>query len=94
MGALPGRVSLVERGYWINDERDIMCHDDEPADGDYTTGVSELCGRDIQGFELTYFDGTQWLEYWEGEPEGEQAGLLPKAIHIVVTIGRQKPYFA
>ena len=37
---LPGRVGLVERGYWVNVDGELMCHDEEPADGNYTTGIS------------------------------------------------------
>ena len=86
-GTLPGRTGIVERGYWVDGAGDFWCHDDEPADGDYTTGVSELCGHDVSQFTVSYFDGTEWVDRWTGETDG----ALPRAIHIVVTIGRQQP---
>ena len=91
VGTLPGRTGLVERGYWLNGQGELMCHDEEPADGDYATGVSELCGREITQFTTAYFNGTEWVDRWDGREDGEQAGLLPKAVHLVLSIGRPKP---
>ncbi len=91
VGTLPGRTGLVERGYWVNKDGQLMCHDDEPADGDYSTGNSELCGHDVSQFTLAYFDGTQWLNQWDARPLAPQAGKLPKAVHIRLTVGRQPP---
>ena len=91
VGTLPGRTGLVERGYWLTAAGELMCHDEEPADGDYATGESELCGRDITQFTTAYFDGTEWVDRWDGREEGEQAGKLPKAVHLIMTIGKQKP---
>ncbi len=92
VGVLAGRSGLVERGYWLNSEHEFMCHDDEPADGDYeATGTDEVCGTDVVGLELSYFDGTQWLTAWDGREDGEQEARVPKAIRITVTIGAKKP---
>jgi hypothetical protein len=90
VGTLPGRASFVERGYWVSAGGVLMCHDDEPAEGDYATGASELCGSDIAEFKLSYFDGAEWLPRWDGRSPA-QAGQLPKALHIVLAIGREKP---
>ena len=89
VGTLPGRTGLVERGYWVNAGGQLMCHDDEPADGDYVTGTNELCGRDVNQFALSYFNGTEWLDRWDARPQAPQAGQLPKAVHIALTVGRQ-----
>jgi prepilin-type N-terminal cleavage/methylation domain-containing protein len=91
VGTLPGRTGLVERGYWVNVEHELMCHDEEPADGDYTTGTDELCGRDVQQFELSYFDGTEWVDRWDARAQAPQAGALPRALHLILSIGRQTP---
>jgi hypothetical protein len=92
IGTLPGRPGLVERGYWVTREGEMMCHDHEPADGDYAaTGADELCGTDVAEFDATYYDGSQWLTAWDGGPGGAQAGALPKAVRIVLRIGRQTP---
>ncbi len=91
VGRLPGRTGLVERGYWVTEDHTLMCHDEEPADGDPATGSSEVCGRDVSQFDVSYFDGTQWLEEWDGRADGGQAGALPKAVSISVTVGRQRP---
>ena len=90
VGRLPGRTGLVERGYWMSAEGHLMCHDEEPADGDYTTGDSEFCGRDLVRFDVSYFDGSGWIEHWDGRPAGPQAGQLPKAVHIVLGVGGQR----
>ena len=87
VGALPGRNGFIERGYWVNAAHEFMCHDGEPADGDYLTGESEVCGRDVSRFDVSYFDGTQWSDQWNGDPNGK----LPKAIHIVLTVGQERP---
>ena len=91
VGTLPGRTGLVERGYWLTAAGELMCHDDEPADGEYATGESELCGRDITLFTTAYFDGTEWLDRWDGRDGAAQAGKLPKAVHVIMSVGRQKP---
>ena len=92
VGTLPGRTGFVERGYWVNADQELMCHDDEPADGEYATGVSELCGQDVSQFTVSYFDGSEWVDRWDGMAHSSEGkGLLPKAVHIVMTIGRQKP---
>ena len=91
VGAFPGRAGFVERGYWVDAEQNLMCHDDEPADEDYATGTSEVCGRDIATFTLSYFDGSTWLDEWDAQPSAAQAGRLPKAIHISLSIGSQHP---
>ena len=91
VGTIPGRAGMVERGYWVNAGGELLCHDDEPADGDYTTGTDELCGRDISQFNLSFFNGTEWLDRWDARPEGAQAGQLPKAIHMILSIGKPTP---
>ena len=90
VGTLPGRAGLVERGYWVTADGTLMCHDDEPADGDYSTGESEVCGRDVTQFSLSFFDGTAWVPSWDGRA-ASPAGALPKAIHVVLAIGEQHP---
>ena len=91
VGTLPGRTGLVERGYWVTASGELMCHDEEPADGDYATGASEVCGRDVTEFNVSYFDGSEWLDRWDARAKASQAGQLPKAVHIVLAIGRQTP---
>ena len=91
VGTLPGRTGLVERGYWVTADGELMCHDEEPADGDYATGASDVCGRDVAQFDLTYFDGSAWVDRWDARSGAAQAGQLPKAVHIVLSIGRQTP---
>ena len=91
MGTLPGRTGLVERGYWVTAAGELMCHDEEPADGDDATGTSEVCGRDVSEFDLTYFNGAEWLDRWDGRSQAAEAGQLPKAIHIILAVGRQSP---
>jgi len=91
VGTLPGRAGFVERGYRLTASGELLCHDEAPADGEASTGISELCGRDIAQLTLSYFDGTQWLDRWDARPLALQAGQLPKAIHIILSIDRQKP---
>ena len=91
VGRLPGRNGFVERGYWVDAAGHLMCHDGDPADGDYATGTSESCGREVSQFHVSYFDGERWVDQWDGRPAALQAGRLPKAVHIVLTIGRQAP---
>lgn len=91
----PGRTGLVERGYWVDGQGRLMCHDHQPTDGDYTTGESELCGTEVTGFDVTYVDvavdPAQTLERWDGRPGGAQEGRLPKIIRITLRVGRQQP---
>ena len=88
VGALPGRSGLVERGYWVSSTGHFMCYDHQPADGAYTaSGSDELCGSGVAQFDVSYFDGTGWLPQWDGRPSGAQAGQIPKAIRLTLTIG-------
>jgi len=89
VGMLPGRGGLVERGYWVNSRHQLMCHDEEPADGDYATGSDERCGSDVMQFDVTYFDGSAWVTQWDGRPGAAQAGLTPKAVHMTLQIGER-----
>ncbi len=91
VGTLPGRTGLVERRYWLGSEGELMCHDGEPADGDPNTGTSEICGREISQFAVSYFDGSTWLTEWDGRSGAPHAGALPRAVHITLMIGRQRP---
>jgi len=90
-GTLPGRAGFIERGYWLTEEGELMCHDDASGDGDYATGDEERCGHDVAALTVAYFDGEAWHEGWDGRPGAEQAGRLPKAVRITLTIGEQKP---
>ena len=75
-----------------------------PADGDYVaTGIDEVCGVDVLGLDVTYFDGTAWLAAWDGRAEGAEAGEVPKAVRIscmrartvpTSPLSRNKPRFA
>ena len=91
VGTLPGRAGFVERGYWVDGAGKLQCHDQEPADGDYATGASELCGSDVTEFNVSYFDGAEWLPRWDGRPPSPHAGQLPKALHLVLSVGREHP---
>ena len=91
VGTLPGRTGFVERGYWLNRQGELMCHEEEAADGDYATGESELCGRGMAEFTVSYFDGAQWLDRWDGRPGAAQQGMLPKAIRLSLLIGQPRP---
>ena len=91
VGTLPGRTGFVERGYWMTAQGELMCHDEEPADGAVATGTSELCGREVSELTLSYFDGSAWLNRWDARPQAPQEGRLPKAIHIALTVGTERP---
>ena len=91
VGALPGRGGLVERGYWVTADGTLMCHDEEPADGDYATGTDELCGVDVGELVAAYFDGADWQAAWDGRSGAAQDGLVPRAIRLTLSVGRPNP---
>jgi len=92
VGTLPGREGLVERGYALDAQGKLHCRDQQPPDGDEaTTGTDEVCGTDIAGFEVSYAaEGSPlaWVSTWDGHAGGAQAGQAPKAIRVVLTIGK------
>ena len=94
VGTLPGRGGLVERGYWLASTGELMCHDDEPADGDYATGSDEPCAIGVRGFTVSFFDGTNWRDDWDARPDGAQAGHLPEAVRLLLELGAegQEPF--
>ena len=51
----------------------------------------ELVGSDVTEFTASYFDGAEWLDRWIGRSRTGPGGQLPRAIHLVLVIGRQKP---
>lgn len=85
-GTLPGRAGIVERGYRLEGAR-LLCHDGAPADGDYATGESEACGRELSAFRVSYFDGSEWIGDWDGRTGAAQAGRVPKAVKIELELG-------
>ncbi|MBI1992559.1 MAG: hypothetical protein HYY59_08095 [Candidatus Omnitrophica bacterium] len=87
VGALPGRTGLVERGYWVDAEGTLMCHDDESRDGTYATGASEACGRGLSAFEIGYFNGTEWIDRWDAARQG----VVPHAVRIALTLRGERP---
>ena len=91
VGTLPGRTGFVERGYWINAEGNLMCHDGDPADEDYATGASEPCGHHVSQFDVTYFNGVEWVDQWDARPSASNAGQLPQAVHVTMALGQPKP---
>ena len=90
VGALPGRTGLIERGYWVTATGRLMCHDEEPADGDYSTGTDEVCGTDVAEFDAAFFDGTAWVDDWDGAPGGNHEGQVPRAIRMTVSLGKPR----
>lgn len=87
VGTLPGRSGLVERGYWLASTGELMCHDDEPSDGDYATGSDEPCGIGVRGFTVSFYDGTAWRDDWDARAGGAQAGRLPVAVRLLLELG-------
>lgn len=87
IGALTGRAGLTERGYWVNSQQELMCHDEAPADGDPATGLSERCGREVAALQIRYYDGAQWQEAWDS---GASAAL-PKAVRLTLSLGASRP---
>ena len=90
-GTIPGRDGVIERGYWLTANGELMCHDDASGDGDYATGDAEVCAREMAELKIAYFDGTNWQSRWDARAEQPQAGTWPKAIRFSITLGRQKP---
>ena len=90
-GTLAGRDRIIERGYWLLSDGALMCHDDPAADGNYATGVAEVCARDVTGLTITYFDGMDWQPRWDARTGQAQAGQWPKAVRFSITIGRKRP---
>ena len=86
-GTIPGRQGIIERGYWLTAGGDLMCQDDASGDGNYATGDAEVCARNVQGFQVSYFDGTDWKPRWNSQATGS----WPKAIKFSVIVGKQKP---
>lgn len=90
-GNLPGRNGVIERGYWLSAEGNLMCHDDASADANYATGDAEVCGRFVEAFTIAYFDGADWQPRWDSRPRQPQEGTWPKAIRFSIVMGKQKP---
>ena len=86
-GTIPGRQGLIERGYWLAPDGSLMCQDDASGDGNYATGDAEICARNVQGFHVSYFDGTDWQSRWNAKVTES----WPKAIKFSVIVGKQKP---
>ena len=86
VGTLPGRAGLVERGYWVNANHELMCHDQEPADGHYATGAEQRCGREVFQSDLAYFTCSAWVTRWQATD-----GSLPKAVQVTISLGQSHP---
>ena len=91
VGTLPGREGLIERGYALNAQGQLLCRDQQPPDGKEATATAEeVCGTDLAAFDVSYTAQASppaWGPSWEGHAEGAQAGQVPKAVRILLTIG-------
>ncbi len=82
----PGAGSLCEVGYYIDNDpgteaqwllrRQDETLDDDPLEG----GTLALAAPFVSELNLTFFDGVEWLDGWEG---GEE---LPRAVHITIVV--------
>lgn len=57
---------------------------------------TEVICRGVRSFELRYFDGTNWVEFWDSTAQG---GVMPKAVGITIELnapavgGRDGAYY-
>ena len=92
-------TETVEIGYWLRaQDHMLMRHLDTKPDLDFRTAdADEPLGTQIASWSLSYFDGTDWLDHWDSRDGAPQAGRLPKAVRIGVTVqdpgGREQELF-
>ena len=98
---IPGLTpsEIAEVGYWLRGrDHMLMRHLDTKADANLQTAdVDEPLGTQVAEWSLAYLDGTTWQERWDSREGAPQAGHLPKAVRIGVTLqdtgGREREHF-
>lgn len=96
-GAAP--TDVTEIGYWLRGgDQMLMRHLDTDPDVDFQTAdADEPLGTQVSAWSLAYFDGAAWQDRWDARQGGAQAGRLPKAVRISVTVqdrgGREQETF-
>ena len=85
-GAAP--TDVTEIGYWLRGrDHMLMRHLDTNPDFDFlTVDADEPLGTQVAAWSLSYFDGATWQDRWDSRDGAPQAGRLPKAIRIHVTV--------
>lgn len=83
-----GPTDVTEVGYWLRaEDRMLMRHRASLPDGDPATAEEdEPLGTQVAAWTLQYLDTAGWVDRWEARIGGAQAGRLPKAVRISVTV--------
>lgn len=50
--------------------------------------VEEVLCRNVEAFDLRYFDGSGWMESWNSSGSGN---ALPEAVEVTITMRRERP---
>ena len=96
-GAAP--TDVTEIGYWLRGrDHVLMRHLDTRPDFHFDTAdADEPLGMQAIAWSLTYFDGTTWLDHWDSRAGALEAGRLPRAIRLHMTLqdtgGREQETF-
>ncbi len=92
-------TDTVEVGYWLRaQDHMLMRHLDTHPDFNFQTAdADEPLGTQVAAWSLSYFDGQAWVDRWDSRDEAPQAGRLPRAIRISVSVqdpgGREQESF-
>ena len=92
-------ADIVEIGYWLRaQDHMLMRHLDAHPDFNFQTAdTDEPLGTEVASWSLSYFDGTAWQDHWDSRDGAPEAGRLPRAIRIGVSVqdpgGREQEHF-
>ncbi len=78
---------IIEVGYWVKDDGNLMRHFDSGADYDYATeDADDELGLVIDQLTFKYFNGELWVDEWNAQINDAEQGKAPKAIRATFTI--------
>lgn len=80
-------ADIVEIGYWLRKDGNLMRHYDESGDFDFGTAeADDELGLVIDNLTFRYFNGTEYQDSWDSRPGGAEEGKAPKAVKISFSV--------
>ncbi|MBN1587320.1 MAG: prepilin-type N-terminal cleavage/methylation domain-containing protein [Candidatus Omnitrophica bacterium] len=73
---------LVEVGYWLEPNGDLLTYVESNPDFDFETGNPESLLKAIGSLSFSYYDGEAWLEEWDTEIKH----AMPRAVRVRVSL--------
>jgi hypothetical protein len=78
---------IVEVGYWLRSDGNLMRHYQADADFDPATAeADDELGLIVKELQFTFFDGNAYVTTWDSRPGAAQDGKAPKTVKVAFRV--------